>query len=534
MHSFRLTLKNYRCFTDEKPLNIEFGPGFSAFIGCNNAGKSSALRFFYELRHVWPHFGSGSIASNLRAAAIGVGAGVIQDPDEVFTNLNKRDLEIELHFTNPDSSRYIRQLKITFGRNNWGTANCEFRSSDGALFRPTSNDGWSQNGSIVNYSNAGQIDVSSISGVMDTLSRTLYVGAYRNAINQGAGTYYDLQVGTGLVGLWNAWKVGGTRAQMDKIIEITETIREMFDYRSLEINAHANDQSLVVVVNRKSYMLNELGAGLAQFIIVLANVAVRAPALLLIDEPELNLHPALQQRFLLQLASYANEGVFFATHSVGLARATATRIFSFRKVGDAAEVGPFADTPHFAEFMGELSFSAFQELGYDRVLLVEGVTDAPVFRHFLRLLGYDQKTIVMPLGGNQLARGDVDIELAELKRLTPNIYAVVDSERSAAGAPAVPERVRFKEACERSKIPVLITERRATDNYLTERAIKLRFGDSQRGFQPFESRKDVNPSWSKDANWRIASLMTWDEIKDTDLGRFLIKYFPLRVKDFQE
>jgi len=58
----------------------------------------------------------------------------------------------------------------------------------------------------------------------------------------------------------------------------------------------------------------------------------------------------------------------------------------------------------------------------------------------------------MPLGGNQLARGDVDIELAELKRLTPIIYAVVDSERNAAGDPPAAERVRFKEACERSKI----------------------------------------------------------------------------------
>jgi len=526
MQSFRLILKNYRCFTDEKPLNIEFGPGFTAFIGPNNAGKSSALRFFYEFRHLWPHFASGSIASNLRAAAIGVGIGVIQDPDEVFTNLNKRDLEIELHFSSLTSIRYIRQLKITFGRNNFGNANCEFRSSDGALYRPIQNDGWTQNGSVVNYGNAGQVDVSSISSVMDALVRTLYVGAYRNEINQGAGNYYDLQVGTGLVAQWNAWKVGGTRAQMDKILEITETIREMFGYRSLEINAHANDQNLVVVVNRRSYMLNELGAGLAQFIIVLSNVATRAPALLLIDEPELNLHPALQQRFLLQLASYANDGVFFATHSVGLARAMATRIFSFRRAGDAAEVSPFAGTPHFAEFMGELSFSAFQELGYDRVLLVEGVTDAPVFRHFLRLLGYDQRTIVMPLGGNQLARGDVDIELAELKRLTPNIYTVVDSERNAAGAPAAAERMRFKEACERSKIPVLLTERRATENYLTERAIKIRFGNSQRGFQPFESRKDVNPSWSKDANWQIASQMTWDEIKDTDVGRFLIKHFP--------
>jgi AAA15 family ATPase/GTPase len=40
-----LTVKNYRCFPDSEPLRIAIRPGFTAFVGVNNSGKSSALKF---------------------------------------------------------------------------------------------------------------------------------------------------------------------------------------------------------------------------------------------------------------------------------------------------------------------------------------------------------------------------------------------------------------------------------------------------------------------------------------------------------
>ena len=52
-----ITLKNYRCFSDEKPATFVIGNGFTAFIGVNNSGKSSLLRFFYEFRHFFASLG---------------------------------------------------------------------------------------------------------------------------------------------------------------------------------------------------------------------------------------------------------------------------------------------------------------------------------------------------------------------------------------------------------------------------------------------------------------------------------------------
>ncbi|MBC2724626.1 MAG: AAA family ATPase, partial [Desulfosporosinus sp.] len=45
-----ITLKNYRCFPDSKPATFSLQKGFTSFVGVNNSGKSSLLKFFYEFR----------------------------------------------------------------------------------------------------------------------------------------------------------------------------------------------------------------------------------------------------------------------------------------------------------------------------------------------------------------------------------------------------------------------------------------------------------------------------------------------------
>ena len=48
---FELEVHNLRSFTG-KPARLELDGGFTALLGINNAGKSSLLRMFWELRPV--------------------------------------------------------------------------------------------------------------------------------------------------------------------------------------------------------------------------------------------------------------------------------------------------------------------------------------------------------------------------------------------------------------------------------------------------------------------------------------------------
>src|SRR6266566_645883 len=48
-----VTLKNYRCFSDERPARFAIRKGFTAFVGANNSGKSTLVRFLYEFRNLF-------------------------------------------------------------------------------------------------------------------------------------------------------------------------------------------------------------------------------------------------------------------------------------------------------------------------------------------------------------------------------------------------------------------------------------------------------------------------------------------------
>src|SRR5262249_5640927 len=149
-----------------------------------------------------------------------------------------------------------------------------------------------------------------------------------------------------------------------------------------------NNQELQVIADEKSYRSADVGAGILQFVIVLANAAISSPRFILIDEPELNLHPTLQLDFLTTMASYATEGLLFATHSVGLAKTAAGRIYAVRKLKDFgdSDVTIFEGTDNLAELLGEIGFNAYRDLGFSRVLLVEGPSDVKTVQQFLRQL----------------------------------------------------------------------------------------------------------------------------------------------------
>jgi energy-coupling factor transporter ATP-binding protein EcfA2 len=334
--------------------------------------------------------------------------------------------------------------------------------------------------------------------------------------------YFDIQVGKNFIQSWRTWKTGPLKKQNEAIIRLTESIKHIFDYEVLEINPSEDTNNLKVFINGRSYKLSELGSGITQFILVLANAAIRQPSYILIDEPELNLHPSLQLDFLTTLGSYASEGVLFATHSIGLARASSDRIYSVRKVVDGeSEISELEATPRFSELLGELSFSGYKELGFDKVLLVEGTTDVKIIQQFLRLHKIDHKIVLLPMGGDSLINSSSEEQLAEITRISENIFALIDSERATSGAELEANRAAFVEICERTGIRCHVLDRRAIENYFTDGAVKKIKGINYRALGPYEKLNEISPSWSKAENWKIAREMTLDDLNTTDLGEFL-------------
>jgi len=160
-------------------------------------------------------------------------------------------------------------------------------------------------------------------------------------------------------------------------------------------------------------------------------------------------------------------------------------------------------------------------MGFDRILLVEGVTDVKVVQQLLRLVGKEHTTVILPLGGDQLAAGGREAELHELKRLSENIVALVDSERASAGSLLAERRAKFGDVCKKVGFDVCLTEWRAIENYFPDHAVKAALGASFEQLKPYERLADHANGWSKSDNWRIAHYVRKEDLLSSDVGKFL-------------
>lgn len=514
MVNAKFTIKNYRCFSDEHPLEFEIRDGFIAFVGPNNSGKSFILKFFYEFRTIWNYlFNRSNLDSLLRGGQNSIDFQRIIDKSEVFYRFNNRDISVSIDIENLRFSfRIIRQ--------NISSANLDnatfFLNKDKLIpFK---------NPAIINnifYTNKGEININQFFELFDILrTKVIYIPAFRNAVNIGGEDrdqgYYDISIGETFIKTFSQWKLGNYTWLNQRIQDVTEDIKNLFEYESLEINPSDDKKNILLTINRKVYKLHEIGSGIVQFILVFVNAAIKQPSFILIDEPELNFHPQLQLKFLTSLASYTTNGILFATHSMGLARSVADKIYSVIKKDNYSIVKPLENHPHLPEILGELNFTAYQELGIEKILLVEGGTDIKTIQQFLRKIKKDKEFVLISLGGSGMINVNREFELSELKRITPKLYCLIDSERDSENSPLPDNRREFLEICKKLKIKVHVLERRAIENYFSDNAIKKTIGEKYKALEPYKK-----PNWPKEWNWRIVQNIEFEEIKNTDLGEFL-------------
>jgi len=356
---------------------------------------------FYELRNLFSVISTGK-QEFLNALRNPDGSGfapanTIQDINEIFCNANSRDIHLEIKVNaDPDNKQNDGVLPekivltIRRGRNIYSPR----------IFLPNNKHLDTTEKSLTLLKNDyikienTLVDMKAYYRVFEALSKIVYIGPFRNAVNIGSNeNYYDMTIGQQFITLWDDYKSGNIKTNILAALRLTQDIQHIFRFKSLEINASPDNQTLHVIVDGKPYRLDELGSGLAQFTVILSNIAIKKPSWILIDEPELNLHPSLQIDFLTTLASYATEGIIFSTHNIGLARASADCIYSFYTDEKGQnEVRDFETIPRLSEFLGELSYAGYKDIGFQKVLLVEGSSEVRTIQQLLRKYGKDHKT----------------------------------------------------------------------------------------------------------------------------------------------
>ncbi len=545
MNDVKITIKNYRCFSDTKPAQFILKNGLTSFIGVNNVGKSSLLKFFYEFRNLFKIGITNDTINKGRNQTFAFPLEV-RDPQEIFYNGNSRPLEIEFYLLDNliEENNYpaIKKIKIIVLRD--ASFSIKLYSSNKVIDNTNDDKVLGIYGKLIRRSGSRLLDdehesleISRIITVLDHLKNTFYVGAFRNAINpfttedlsrqrsiqEWHSSYYDINIGAKIIQLWKEFKNGNNLGNRQKAIELTKQICQIFNFQSLDISLSANEYNFLFSINEKSYNLSDIGSGIAQFFVVLANIVIKQPSFILIDEPEINLHPSLQLEFLNILESYASNGVLYATHSVGLAR-HADQVYSVFKEDNISNIREFEKRSPLSELLGELSYSAYRELGFKKVLLVEGRTEIKVMQQFLRKYDRDHEFFVVSLGGSQYICGHSEDELREFMRTSDKIFAIIDSEKTAEDQNLDSSRQAFISICNNLNIDCHVLKRRATDNYFPDIVIKQVKGQNFQALAPYQKLGETTQGiqhWAKSENWCFAQAMTKEQLEETDLGIFI-------------
>ncbi len=524
-----LTFKNYRCFSSANPIRLMLGTGFFAFVGINNAGKSSLLKFFYEIRPLFKDLQNVNLLQNL---CLGSTLPIhkvpeVSDVEDLFFNGNQEDICIDIELKDLPPSAQGREEVIRAAL----VADRNSKSWKSRFFTATReitpavvgnvNPAWK---GFEFISNGGQVAFFDLfSEACSLLDAAYYVPSFRHitAFSPATGSpnsYYDTNVGRPFIEMWHSMQSGDSRSDRGRVHRLVDEIKDIFGFEELQINPSVSKNTLQLIINGQPFNLQELGAGLAQFILVMGNAAFRKSSWILIDEPELSLHPSLQVKFLMRLGSYASKGVFFAPHNIGLARSVAEEIYSVTRGKADAKVTELAQNPTLAELLGELNYEGYRPLGFSKLLLVEGRTSFKVFLEFLRILNKDHEFLIVPM--SDLITHNSKEELHEVMRISPLVFAVIDSEKQDASSVLDVGRQAFAQNCADLGIRCHVTRHRAIENYLSDRAVKAEMGPTYRALGPYEGRQGLN-LWHKKDNWKVARRMDRAEVEATDLGQFL-------------
>lgn len=496
MHPISIRIRNYRNFS---PSHIEFEikEGITFILGLNNTGKSNILRFLFEMRGILQELSryTSSASSNIRFNASPgfffdniVTRTNMREPIDIEISTNQKLLRLKIAPPNIESNLHTNTFLVT------GTRSSPFSPND-----------------------------------LLPLSDTLYIGPFRSATAKVAGPQNDITIGIDFVRTWSQWAGGDTVEHRQKISTLIQELQEIFAYRRFNINVNDTKDNLLITTDDGQFTLDELGGGVSHFIIVLGNALIRNPLFILIDEPEIGLHPRMQEVFVRVLATKAEAGLIASSHSIGLARSTADYILSLTKTPDRGlTLNPFGEhhTPTISQSLHEMGYSQFTEIGGNKILLVEGRTDIKAFREILRKFGTETNFIILSFGGAQFINKDrakIIDELSEIKRLNAKSVSVIfDSNRTSATMALSPPLEEFQTCCKELKFNVFPTDRHSTENYITQEALDKVLG---KGYQALTEYEDFNTraisKWDKGRNWLMFREMKKEDFNSTTLKDFI-------------
>lgn len=242
------------------------------------------------------------------------------------------------------------------------------------------------------------------------------------------------------------------------------------------IEVPRDEDTIHITMNGRNMPIEALGTGIHQLLMLAAACVLTRESLVLIEEPEVHLHPLLLRKFGHFLLEQTTNQYFIATHSPHLIDMPSTRVFRTRLADGRTVVERVDRSQEVLSLLGDLGYRASDVLQANCVVWVEGPSDRIYIQYWLEEfdpeLVLDVHYSIMFYGGANVrsisgAPDDVELpaDLIRLRRINQYSALVADSDKRKPGDPLKSSLKEARAEFENGGF-VWVTAGREVENYV--------------------------------------------------------------------
>lgn len=257
-----------------------------------------------------------------------------------------------------------------------------------------------------------------------------------------------------------------TRGGTEKLRTIQQTVVALL---GVEIDAFRSEasgrrtESAELDVDRFLVQVN--GAGIREALRLILDYEFKRPVILLVEEPEIHLHPALETSMMRYLKSIGREAqIFVTTHSTNFLDTAEMRNVYLATKNGSTQIQRVDVSEAEEAIPRELGIRLSSLFMYDRLLFVEGASDEAVLREWGATLGANFGAAgvgFVPMGGvRNLAHFAADQTLSFLTKRRVKMWFLIDRDERADEDVTRLEKALGKQAI------LVVLGRRELENYL--------------------------------------------------------------------